>query len=149
MEACPSRAADSESHRRPPSFHPSPGRPPAGQPPGLQQGLQQGLPQGLQQGLQQGLWNRWRPGSPPEHSLEQGVSCVNILSKQPFGLRALRKMINIISLTSSKFGVYKAILARTSCRLVGPDGNTALTFNIDTANEQHGCAGLSHFSGVL
>ena len=141
MEACPSRAADSESHRRPPSVHPSPGRPPAGQPPGLQQGLQQGLPQGL--------WNRWRPGSPPEHSLEQGVSCVNILSKQPFGLRALRKMINIISLTSSKFGVYKAILARTSCRLVGPDGNTALTFNSDTAAEQHGCAGLSHFSGVL
>lgn len=141
MEACPSRAADSESHRRPPSFHPSPGRPPAGQPPSLQQGLQQGLPQGL--------WNRWRPGSPPEHSLEQGVSCVNILSKQPFGLRALRKMINIISLTSSKFRVYKAILARTSCRLVGPDGNTALTFNIDTADEQHGCAGLSHFSGVL
>lgn len=134
MEACPSRAANSESHHRPPSFHPSPGRPPAGQPPGLQQGLQQGLR------------NPRRPGSPPEHSLEQGVSCINILSKQPFGLRALRKMINIISLTSSKFGVYKAILARTSCRLVGPDGNT---FNIDTADEQHGCAGLSHFSGVL
>lgn len=80
------QGADSESHCKRPSFCPSPGRPPAGQPPGLQQGL----------------WNPRRPGSPPGPSLEQGVSCINILSKQPFGLSALRKMINIISLTSSK-----------------------------------------------
>ena len=133
MEACPSRAADSKSHRKRPSFRPSHGHPPAGQPPGLQQGL----------------WNPQRPGSPPGRSLEQGVSCINILSKQPFGLSALRKMINIISLTSSKFDVYKAILAKASCRLAGPDGNTALTFNIDIVDEQRGCAGLCHFSGVF
>ena len=61
--------------------------------------------------------------------------------QQPFGLSALGKMINIISLTSSKFDVYKAILAKASCRLAGPDGNTALTFNIDIVDEQRGCAG--------
>ena len=51
-----------------------------------------------------------------------GVSCVYFLSKQLFDLSALGKMINIISLTFSKFDVDRGISARASCRLAGPDG---------------------------
>lgn len=60
------------------------------------------------------------------------VSCVNVLSKQLFSLSALRKMINIISLTFLKFDVDKGILARASCRLAGPDGATLLLLAILT-----------------
>lgn len=128
MEACPSRRPNSESHHRPPSFHPSrpPTRWPAARPPA-------GPPAGAS-----GI-----PGDPgaTEHSLEQGVSCINILSKQPFGLRALReKMINIISLTSSKFGVYKAILAERHAGWWDPWAAVSGLL----PGRQHGCAGLGY-----